>query len=152
MVSVEPPEDLLDRCRSKAEQYSEREVEFLKSIAAVLQVRAPLTDAQAKWLRDLADRERVDFAAINSAALAVLTALCQRWIPGGSVRGKEYVGRNPTRSDGSAGSFSVNVHNGKWGDFATRDKGGDPVSLAAYLFHSNDQIAAARDLKKMLGV
>ena len=40
---------------------------------------------------------------------------------------------NPTRPDRRAGSFKVNLRTGRWADFATGDKGGDAVSLAAYL-------------------
>ena len=37
------------------------------------------------------------------------------------------------RSDRRPGSFSVNTRTGRWADFATGDRGGDVVSLAAYL-------------------
>lgn len=97
-------------------------------------------------------RDRLDFDAINRSALAVLPALCRRWLSDGAMRGNEWVARNPTRIDGKSGSFSINTVTGKWGDFATGDTGGDPVSLAAYLFHNKDRVAAARDLKKMLGL
>ena len=50
------------------------------------------------------------------------------------------------------GSFSVNRSTGAWADFATGDKGGDLVSLYAYLFHDGDQAAAARALAEMLGM
>jgi hypothetical protein len=39
---------------------------------------------------------------------------------------------------------------GRWTDFATGDTGGDPVSLAAYLFDLS-QLDAARRLAAMLG-
>ena len=94
---------------------------------------------------------RLDFPAINSAALAVLPSLLARWAPGGVVWGSEYIARNPTRTDRKAGSFKVNVRSGKWADFATGDKGGDVVSLAAYLVGSG-QVEAAHDLADMLGL
>src|SRR5690348_11715208 len=93
----------------------------------------------------------VDFAAINAAALRALPALLARWLPDGHQLGAEWVARNPRRADRRAGSFKVNVHTGKWGDFATGDKGGDPVSLAAYLADSS-QVEAARRLAAMLGI
>ena len=93
----------------------------------------------------------LDFSEINRAALAVLPLLLTRWAPGGIVRGTEYVARNPTRSDRRSGSFSVNVRTGRWADFATGDKGGDVVSLAAYL-SGTGQAEAARALADMLGV
>lgn len=96
-------------------------------------------------------RSRIDFRAINRAALARLPDLCGRWLPDGRRRGREYVARNPTRHDRRAGSFSVNLHTGRWADFATDARGGDPVSLAAYL-SGMGQAEAARNLAKMLGV
>jgi hypothetical protein len=93
----------------------------------------------------------VDFTQINAAALARLPAMLDRWLPGGHRLGREYVARNPTRHDRRAGSFKVNITTGRWADFATGDRGGDPVSLAAYLFQVN-QAEAARRLADMLGV
>ena len=93
----------------------------------------------------------IDFAAINRAALAVLPSLLVRWAPGGIVCGSEYVALNPTRADRSPGSFKVNLRTGKWADFATGDKGGDPISLAAYLAGIG-QAEAARTLAEMLGL
>ena len=95
--------------------------------------------------------KRIDFRAVNGAALAILPSLLLRWAPGGIVRGTEYVARNPTRNDRRPGSFSVNIRTGRWADFATGDKGGDVVSLAAYLFGTG-QAEAARALADMLGV
>src|SRR5262245_49546734 len=96
-------------------------------------------------------RPTVDFAKINAAALPVLPALCARWMPGGKRLGREYVGLNPTRADRHAGSFKVNLETGRWADFATGDKGGDPVSLMAYLFGLR-QSAAARRLADELSI
>ncbi|MCH7540796.1 MAG: hypothetical protein IH999_10440 [Proteobacteria bacterium] len=96
-------------------------------------------------------RRRLDFAAINRAALANLPAVLARWLPGGRTEGREYVARNPTRADRHLGSFKVNVRTGRWADFATGDRGGDVVSLVAYLA-SCKQGEAARRLADMLGV
>lgn len=93
----------------------------------------------------------IAFDKINTAALAVLPSLLSRWLPDGHREGREWVCRNPRRSDRRPGSFRVNVSTGKWADFATDDKGGDPVSLAAYLAGSG-QAEAARNLADMLGV
>ena len=49
------------------------------------------------------------------------------------------------------GSFSVNLETGRWADFSTGDRGGDPVSLAAYVFGTS-QVEAARTLAAVLGV
>lgn len=94
---------------------------------------------------------RVDFAAINAAALRVLPELVYRWAPDGKVRGHEWVARNPRRSDTNPGSFSINLHNGRWADFATGDGGGDPISLAAYLYGLSQRDAAI-NIAAMLGL
>ena len=98
-----------------------------------------------------AGMQRLDFPAINRAALASLLALLRRWLPTGRLVGLEYTARNPTRPDRRPGSFRVNVNSGRWADFATGDKGGDVVSLAAYL-SGIGQADAARALADMLGV
>ena len=94
---------------------------------------------------------RIDFAQINETALAQLPALLALWLPSGRQQGREYVALNPTRSDRHLGSFRINLHTGRWSDFATGDGGGDLVSLAAYLAGVS-QGEAARRLADMLGV
>jgi len=93
----------------------------------------------------------IDFEAVNRAALDNLPALLGRWLPAGRLVGQEYVARNPTRQDRHPGSFKINTRTGRWSDFATGDKGGDVVSLAAYL-GGVGQAEAARRLAEMLGV
>jgi hypothetical protein len=95
--------------------------------------------------------KRLNFAAINHAALAVLPILLARWVPNGKRIGREYVTLNPTRADRSAGSFKINLETGRWADFATGDSGGDIVSLAAYLFKLR-QWEAAHRLADALGL
>jgi hypothetical protein len=75
----------------------------------------------------------VKFETVNRAALAVLPTVLTRLIPGGKILGHEYVALKPTRNDRRPGSFKINVRTGRWSDFATGDRGGDPVSLVAYL-------------------
>ena len=84
-------------------------------------------------------------------ALAVLPGLLDRWLPDGRKQGAEWVARNPTRADRRPGSFSVNMRTGRWADFATGERGGDVISLAAYL-HGLGQAEAARKLADMLGL
>ena len=95
--------------------------------------------------------EAADYAAINKAALAAFPAVLNRLLPRGKAIGREIVTLNPRRADRNLGSFKVNRLNGRWCDFATGDKGGDPVSLAAYLADVS-QSEAARLLAEMLGV
>jgi hypothetical protein len=96
-------------------------------------------------------QDRLSFQRINAAALAVLPALLARWLPDGHQRGGEWVALNPRRADRRLGSFSINIATGRWADFATGDKGGDLISLVAYLAGIS-QIDAARRLGGMLGV
>ena len=93
---------------------------------------------------------RLDFPAINSAALSALPAILNRLAPGGTIRAGEWEGRNPRRADRKPGSFKVNMRSGRWADFATGDSGGDPVSLVAFLTGLG-QAEAARKLAIMLG-
>jgi hypothetical protein len=94
---------------------------------------------------------RIDFAAINSAALPLLPAIIQRLLPNGRREGREYVALNPRRVDRRLGSFKVNLKTGRWADFATDDKGGDVISLVAYVKNIS-QYEAAKDLSEMLGL
>lgn len=94
---------------------------------------------------------QIDFAAINRAALADLPSAMRRWLPAAKVIGEELVARNPTRTDRRPGSFKVNVRTGRWADFATSDRGADPVSLVAYL-DGCGQVEAARRLAEALGI
>jgi hypothetical protein len=93
----------------------------------------------------------LDFAAINRAALAAFPAVLARVLPGGKRVGAEIVALNPLRADRRLGSFKINRYNGRWADFATGDKGGDPISLVAYLAGVS-QGEAARLLARMLGL
>ena len=91
----------------------------------------------------------IDFDGVNRVALTYLPSLLRTWLPDGTRRGQEWVARNPRRADRRPGSFSVNLTNGKWADFATGDAGGDVVSLAAYLFDTG-QADAARTLAQLV--
>jgi hypothetical protein len=93
----------------------------------------------------------VDFESINRAALAVLPAILGRLLRDGRIVAGEYVALNPTRIDRRPGSFKVNLRTGRWSDFATGDKGGDPVSLVAYL-ETVSQGGAAQMLARTLGL
>lgn len=94
----------------------------------------------------------IDFQTINRAALSALPALLVRWLPDGKKQGHEWVARNPRRGDRQPGSFSVNLNTGRWADFAQTDaRGGDVISLAAYLADISQHEAALK-LAKMLGL
>src|SRR4051794_3304353 len=99
----------------------------------------------------MSPRARLDFDGVNAAALAALPSLLARWLPKGRREGDEWVSRNPKRDDHTPGSFKVNLRTCLWGDFASGDKGGDPVSLYAYL-NGKGQGDAQRELAAELGV
>ena len=96
-------------------------------------------------------RPRIDIGAVAEQALPQVPQIVGRWIPNGRRVGSEWIARNPTRSDRRPGSFKVNLRTGRWADFATGDKGGDVVSLAAYLF-ALTQVEAAKRVAAMLGL
>ena len=81
---------------------------------------------------------RIDFQIINKKAVEALPAILRRILPGGyyACGRHEYVVRNPCRADRRAGSFKIRVAGrraGCWADFSTGDKGGDVVSLIAFI-------------------
>ncbi len=105
----------------------------------------------ARPVRPIRRGPHIDFAEINRAALAHFLAILRRLLPDGRLIGREYVARNPRRNDHKPGSFKVNVVTGLWADFSSGDRGGDPVSLMAFLGDVS-QSQAARLLARMLGV
>ncbi|MGI8570391.1 MAG: hypothetical protein ACR2KT_15740 [Methylocella sp.] len=94
---------------------------------------------------------QVNFARVNAAALASFDGWVHRFLPGAKRAGREWVALNPRRADRHLGSFRINRFTGRWADFATGDKGGDPVSLCAYV-EGVSQVEAARRLARMLGL
>lgn len=96
-------------------------------------------------------RRLIDFSEIHRVALANFPLVIARILPGGKCVGSEIVALNPKRCDKQLGSFKINRYTGRWADFATGDKGGDLVSLVAYLADVS-QGEAARLLANMLGI
>ena len=92
---------------------------------------------------------RIDIAEVARAALPHLTALCQRWLPGGRLEGREWTVGSLRGEPGR--SCRVNTATGRWCDFSTGERGGDAVSLAAAIARCS-QIEAARALAAMLGM
>ena len=123
------------------------EIEFIGSIRTR---RHPPTDKQMTILRRIANGPP-DYALINATALRNLPDILSRWLPGGNQAGREYIALNPRRGDHSVGSFAVNTTNGKWADFSSGEKGGDAISLAAWLF-GIPQPEAAKKVAIMLGL
>jgi putative DNA primase/helicase len=75
----------------------------------------------------------IDFEKINNVALANLESLCCEYLEG-KRSGRSFIALNPTRNDTSLGSFHIHLDKGNWIDFANGDKGGDPISLMAYIW------------------
>lgn len=94
---------------------------------------------------------KLNFEAVNKAALTHSIAILQRWLPDGKIHGHEYTAKNPRRQDHALGSFRINIHSGKWADFATGDKGAGFISLAAYL-SGQKPYDIALELAQMLGI
>jgi hypothetical protein len=92
-----------------------------------------------------------DIAATNDAVMAAFPDLLPSWLPGGRKEGREFIALNPRRADNRLGSFKINVDTGKWSDFATGDKGGDPISLYAYI-NNLGQFEAAQSLASQLSL
>ncbi|WP_165078598.1 MULTISPECIES: DUF3987 domain-containing protein [unclassified Desulfovibrio] len=90
---------------------------------------------------------KIDFRALNEAALARCPGLLEKLLPGGKLRGAEYVCGN--LNGGPGDSCSVNIHSGKWGEFAGGPGGGDLISLVAAQRGVN-QVEAARQLAEMV--
>lgn len=82
----------------------------------------------------------------KSSSQTVISYLC----PHGKREGHEWVALNPTRSDTMPGSFKINLRTGKWADFATGDRGGDLISLWAYI-KGIGQYDAMKQIKTLLG-
>jgi len=112
---------------------------------------APKTNTNRRVKRQSSRHSVNIFDAVNQAALPMMESLCARWLPDGKPQAREWIARNPTRSDKRAGSFKINLDTGKWADFATDARGGDAISLRAYL-EGMSQIEAARILADELGV
>jgi len=94
---------------------------------------------------------KIAFRRIADAALRHADTIVRRWLPDGKREGTEWVAINHTRSDHRKGSFKVNVTTGRWSDFATDHRGGDLVSLGAFL-HRMSQADAAKRIAEMLGI
>lgn len=91
----------------------------------------------------------IDFAGLNDTLLRQADSLVPDWLPGGSVRGREYVCAD--LSGGAGGSCSVNLDSGKWADFASGDGGKDLIGLFAAIHGVNNGKAASM-LMEQLGV
>lgn len=97
-------------------------------------------------------RGKLDFKLIASRALDQIEAVCVHWLPNGRRTNAEWeIG---DRHGNPGKSLKVHLTGGKagmWSDFSTDDKGGDLVSLVAYV-DGCSQLEAARKLAEFLGI
>jgi putative DNA primase/helicase len=94
--------------------------------------------------------DRIDFGKVKQAARGYEGILLRRILPHTLKQGHEYVSLNPTRPDRNLGSFRINAHTCLWADFATGDKGGDIISLWAYV-RQVSQVKAAQEIMTIVG-
>lgn len=90
------------------------------------------------------------FTDVREHALPLARPILQRLLPNGRECGHEWVALNPKRPDRNHGSFKVNLRTGRWADFATGDRGGDLISLYAYLDDCS-QLEAAKAIARFIG-
>jgi hypothetical protein len=137
--------------RANAGNRANSKVKPTRSSASALDCEAKGTKCPLTGAGEPSGRPHIDFAEINRVALQVLPAIAARLLPSGKRIGHEFVALNPRRRDRHLGSFKINISNGCWADFATGDRGGDPISLVAYLANV-PQYEAARLLAQMLSI
>lgn len=106
-----------------------------------------LQDASASQTRQF---ERIDFAAIKMEAMEYAEQILSEILPDGFIEEGEYVALNPTRDDRNAGSFRINLTNGRWADFATDDKGGDIISVVKYVLGLPYMADAAHKIQQII--
>ena len=97
-----------------------------------------------------AKSKQVNFADIAWRSLSCSAEILRCYVPQGRIEGHEYTALNPKRSDQSMGSFKINLKTGRWADFATGDRGGDLISLVAYITDQT-QLAAALEIQNIIG-
>ncbi len=84
------------------------------------------------------------FQLVAEQALVYVEPLLETLLPEGEFRGAEYAAFNPHRHDRELGSFMINIETGLWCDFADiseEAKGGDLISLVAYVLGVNQSKA-----------
>jgi hypothetical protein len=85
----------------------------------------------------------IDFNAINSALLADYLGTLKQWFPHGKKVGPNWCVGSLNGEPGE--SLKIHARKGVWADFATGDKGSDPISLYAAM-HGIGQADAAKRL------
>jgi putative DNA primase/helicase len=84
---------------------------------------------------------KIEFAAINAAALSSLESLLYEWFPNGHREGHEF--KIGSLSGEPGRSLSINTRTGVWKDFSSDAGGSDPISLLAAIRSCSMKEAAA---------
>ena len=113
--------------------------------------RTKRRDASRQHCRHFGRHDQIDFARIADLARNRADSLIPSWLLNGERRGHEWVALNPRRTDRNLGSFSINLCTGRWADFATGDRGGDLISLRAYLDGVSQKQAALTLQRELTG-
>lgn len=85
----------------------------------------------------------INYSITKELSLICVDEVLENWLPGGEQRGRQYVAYNPTRSDESLGSFTINTEDGRWKDFSSDDGGNDLISLISFIEGGISQSDAA---------
>ena len=85
----------------------------------------------------------IDFDSINARLLSDYLGTLKQWLPNGKKIGPNWCVGSLAGEPGE--SLKIHARKGAWSDFATGDKGGDPVSLYAAI-HGIGQGEAAKRL------
>lgn len=93
---------------------------------------------------------KINFSQVKNFLKGHEESILKHLLLTSQTAGSEYVALNPTRNDKNLGSFRINITTWKWADFATGDKGGDIISLYAYI-KSVNQLTAAKELLRFVG-
>ncbi len=77
----------------------------------------------------------IDFKNIKQKYRENPLPILRELVGQGRIEGSDYVALNPRRNDRKLGSFRININTGKFYDFATGDKGGSVIDLAAFIYN-----------------
>ena len=76
-----------------------------------------------------------DFALIKRKYRENPLPILRELVGQGRIEGSDYVALNPRRKDGKLGSFRIDINTGRFHDFATGDRGGSVIDLAAFVYN-----------------
>ena len=89
-----------------------------------------------------------DFQSIKQKYRENPLAILKQLVGRGQIEGSDYVILNPNRNDSKLGSFRIDISTGRFHDFATGDRGGSIIDLAAFAYNC-DIVEAAKHLQQL---